>query len=63
MLQRQAGRHVFCRLPEAGAYVPEELTGVPGRQLEQSNVNIVTELVGMINARRASEANQKAEGC
>ena len=58
MLQRQAGQY-FAALPEAGAYVPEEFTVLQG-QLEQSNVNIVTELVKMINVQRAYEANQKA---
>jgi flagellar basal-body rod protein FlgG len=58
MLERQAGQY-FAALPEAGAYVPEEFTVLQG-QLEQSNVNIVTELVKMINVQRAYEANQKA---
>jgi flagellar basal-body rod protein FlgG len=58
MLQREAGQY-FAALPEAGAYVPEEFTALQG-QLEQSNVNIVTELVKMINVQRAYEANQRA---
>jgi len=58
LLQREAGQY-FIAPPEAGAYAPEEFTVLQG-QLEQSNVNIVTELVKMINVQRAYEANQRA---
>lgn len=58
MLQREAGQY-FIAGPEAGAFTPAEFTVVQG-QLEQSNVNIVRELVKMINVQRAYEANQKA---
>jgi len=58
MLQREAGQY-FTALAEAGAFRPEEFTVAQG-QLEQSNVNIVRELVKMINVQRAYEANQRA---
>ena len=58
LLTREAGQY-FAALPEAGAYTPDEFTVLQG-QLEQSNVNVVQELVKMINVQRAYEASQKA---
>ena len=58
VLPREAGQY-FVAVPEAGAFTPAEFTVAQG-QLEQSNVNIVRELVKMINVQRAYEANQKA---
>lgn len=58
LLAREAGQY-FAALPGAGAYIPNQFTVLQG-QLEQSNVNVVRELVKMINVQRAYEANQKA---
>ena len=58
MLQRGAAQ-CFVALPEAGVFPAAEFTVAQGN-LEQSNVNVVKELVKMINVQRAYEANQKA---
>ena len=58
LLQRDAAQY-FVASPEAGALAAGEFTVAQG-SLEQSNVNVVKELVKMINVQRAYEANQKA---
>lgn len=58
LLQRDAAQYLVA-VPEAGALAAGEFTVAQG-SLEQSNVNVVRELVTMINVQRAYEANQKA---
>jgi len=58
MLQREASQY-FQAEPAAGPLEAALFTVAQG-QLEQSNVNVVKELVKMINVQRAYEASQKA---
>ena len=54
------GGNLFSITPASGGELPVDLPELQQRFLEQSNVEVVTELVALITAQRAYEVNSRA---
>lgn len=57
---RQVGRSLLAETPDSGDPQPVANPSIEGGRLENSNVNVVQEMVRMIEANRAYESSAKA---